>query len=146
MIQSPKLCALFLFFSNFGIAFCDSVLDSLVVQQARRDPANGQSDMVILRMLAFGIGATTGGIMGAFFMQYFTEFDSILFAALISTMCLISAIYIPDSLETNQYAVDSDQSLLEDDSICTIMRAKYEIIVENLKEPLNKKFYLFLIT
>ena len=79
-------------------------------------------------------------------MQYFTEFDSILFAALISTMCLISAIYIPDSLETNQYAVDSDQSLLEDDSICTIMRAKYEIIVENLKEPLNKKFYLFLIT
>lgn len=132
--------------SNFGIAFCDSVLDSLVVQQARRDANNGQSDMVILRMLSFGIGATTGGIAGAFFMHYFTELYSILFGALISFLALLSAMFIPDSLETNQYAIDPDNTALLDPSFCDILRAKFEVIKDNLSEPLNKKFYLFLIT
>ena len=43
----------------------DAVTDSLVVQQARRDPVNGQTDMVCLRMMSFGTGGIIGAIAGA---------------------------------------------------------------------------------
>jgi len=90
------------------VAFCDSVLDSLVVQQARRDPKYGQSDMVILRMASFGIGATVGGIMGAIFMEYLSELYSILFGAFISFVALLSAMYLPESIETNSFALNTE--------------------------------------
>jgi len=58
--------ALFLFLANMGTAFCDVIVDGLMIVQAKRDPLNGSSD---IQSLSFGVQATAsmiGCILSAF--------------------------------------------------------------------------------
>lgn len=63
-----------LFLYNFAAAFLDATIASLVVQQARRDPINGQSDLQCHNMIFYGFGYTIGSLLGAVVCQYSTPF------------------------------------------------------------------------
>ena len=79
-------------------------------------------------------------------MEYLSELYSILFGAFISFVALMSVMYLPESIETNSFALNTEQTDLQGLSFFQTIKSKFKVICENLKEPLNKKFYLFLIT
>lgn len=72
-------------------------------------------------------------------------FYAIGFCSFIAALSTIGSLYLPDSVETNEYSVDPDLSDLENQSFLQVLKKKLKVIYENLKEPLNKKFYFFLI-
>ena len=60
-------CALaFLILTQFGHAFIDCTIDSFVIQEGRRDPVNGQPDLVLFRIFGFGVGAIIGCATGGY--------------------------------------------------------------------------------
>ena len=67
LVHDIKKLSYMLFLYNFAAAFLDATIASLVVQQARKDPINGQSDMQCHNMIFYGFGYTIGSMLGAVF-------------------------------------------------------------------------------
>jgi predicted MFS family arabinose efflux permease len=102
-----------LFLSVLADTFVDSVMDSLVVQQARIDKIHGQSDLVCLRMMCFGIGAFFGAIIGAVLIQFYSVLIPFGVCGVIVFISTVGACFMPDSLETNEFgtAIKRDENL-----------------------------------
>lgn len=99
------LCIVLIFFIyNFGAAFLDAVIDSITVEQARKDPINGQQDLQCFQTAFFGLGAFIGSIVGAFSIEYYSSYAAIGFGAFICLILTIAGFYTSDELETNEYA------------------------------------------
>ena len=54
-----------MFLYNIGASFIDATIDSMIVQQARKDPVSGQQDLYCFGFLFFGAGAAIGSIVSA---------------------------------------------------------------------------------
>ena len=52
--------------NHFALTFCDTTVESFIIQQARRDPEDGQQDLQAFRSFCFGLGTLTGCIIAAF--------------------------------------------------------------------------------
>ena len=89
---------------HFAGYFIDCVLDSIVLQEARRDLINGQQDMVLFRQIGFGVGAVSGCAISAYFIEYYTCFHCWIFCASVSLISLIGSFLLPAELETNEFA------------------------------------------
>lgn len=96
-------------------------------------------------MLSFGIGAILGAIIGAILIEYYSVFYSIAFSGLMALFATIGSFLLPDSVETNEFAVDTDLFDSSEQSSKVVLKEKLKLIFESLKDPLNKKFYAFLI-
>lgn len=93
-------------------------------------------------MMCFGIGAFFGAIIGAVLIQYYSVLLPFGVCGVVEVISTIGAVFMPDSLETNEFAVTTGDG---NENFCQLLRTQLKIICENLKEPLNKKFYGFLI-
>ena len=58
--------------NHFSLTFCDTTVETYIIQQARRDPKDGQQDLQAFRIFCFGLGSITGCITAAVGLQYYT--------------------------------------------------------------------------
>jgi hypothetical protein len=63
----------------------------------------------VVRIVFFGIGAIVGALVGAFIGDVFMCFNFAAFTMLIATC---GAFLIPDSIETNEFAVQRQNSAI----------------------------------
>lgn len=92
------------------IVFQDITIESIIVQQARKDPANGQQDFQAYRLICFGAGMMIGGLVSSIVEQYFTCFTIFRLLMLYSLASTTQNFYVPDEIETNEFATIPDQN------------------------------------
>lgn len=55
----------------------------------------------------FGIGAFVGCIVSSFFVQFSTPFNGFIFTGTTTALVTLGAIFTPDEVETNKYAMQA---------------------------------------
>ena len=101
---------------TFTNVFMDTVVESYIIQQARRDPENGQENLQTFRILFFGIGTIFGSVITAIATQYYTPYVCFVFVMIAPAIQVVIGVLITDELETNQYATMMDDQN-ENDSL-----------------------------
>lgn len=102
--QSPLSTCVFMILYNIGAAFIDATVDSMVVQQARRDSVNGQQDLYCFSFLFFGLGAAMASVLAAIVTQNNVPRIGFGFGAAVTLFITICGFCIDKTLETNKYA------------------------------------------
>jgi MFS family permease len=90
---------------NVFAAMLDVTIESIVIQQARKDPEFGQQNIKSLSFVSFAVGVVVGASISAVVTQYYNPFLGFYFASIMSAFIGISACFISDEIETNQYAL-----------------------------------------
>ena len=80
--------------------------------------------------------------MGAILIQYYSVLIPFGVCAVVELISTVGACFMPESLETNEFAVVTGNGDLD---FCQLAKEQFKAIRQNLKEPLNKRFYGFLI-
>lgn len=89
---------------NVAAAFLDAVIDSIIIQQARIDPINGQQNLKLFSLISYGIGATLGGLVAAVATEYYTPYHAFMFGSLVCFGITIAGFFTSDTIDTNIYA------------------------------------------
>ena len=86
---------------QFAATFLDVVIDSMIIEQARRDPVRGQQDLQCFSLMFFGIGSFVGSIVGAYVTQNGIPLWGFGFNAFICLIISYFGFCTDESLETN---------------------------------------------
>lgn len=66
--------------------------------------------MQVIRLLMFGFGSFTGGIISSLTEKFYTPYQAFFVLFLICIGMLITCIVLPDDIETNEYAMIADEN------------------------------------
>lgn len=160
-LSSPWGTCIEMIIYNIGAAFIDATVDSMIVQQARKDPQNGQQDLYCFSFLFFGTGAAVGALMAALATQENIPRVGFLFGSIVAVIITICGLFITKEVETNKYAlaVSPEQEMYEKQQIRThsigmsyeppsrksILCFKLKLFKQAVSQPIITKFYIFLI-
>ena len=112
--------------------------------------------MVLFRKFGFGLGATFGCAISAFFIEYYSMYHCWMFTGTVSLISLVVSCLLPNGLETNECACcllgqtnnsigGSNNYVSENQTFIKKVKRNFLTLKENIKEPLIGKLYLFLI-
>ena len=107
-IESRWGVTIILMINHYTVVFLDTTVESIIIQQARRDPLNGQQDLQAFRIIFFGLGAVMGGVASGIGTEYFTPYHLFFFNFIIAALITIAGCFTSKELETNKYATMKD--------------------------------------
>ena len=82
-------------------------MESIVVQQARKNPKYGQQNFKSLSVIFFALGGLVGTIGASVCMQYLTPFHGYILSSISATVYTICALFVSDDIETNEQALQA---------------------------------------
>ena len=88
----------------------DATIVSLSIQQARKDPVNGQFNITCHNQIFFGLGMTFGSVFAAVSTEWFTPFLCYKFTAFVALVSVIAGTFLTDEVETNKYGSEVNQN------------------------------------
>lgn len=143
---------------NVCASFNAVTIESIIVQQARRDPENGQNNMKSYVLLCNACAMIFGAVTLSVVTEYYTPYLGYQICSIFSAMLTISSLFMNNEVESNEFAkfIDMEQAYMSPSSVkffqeenrltlMQMLRLKYRIIKSSLQEETSLRFHGFLI-
>lgn len=103
-ISSLYIFDAFMFSIEFFVAFMDTVNDSIIIEQARRDPINGLTFIQSVNMVSNGFGMLIGYPLSAYLVEHDHPVKIYFIFSFIMFITALCGSFLPDDIETNEHA------------------------------------------
>jgi len=141
-VDDPISTCVALVVYNTAGAFLDATLASIIVQQGRKDPENGQEDLQAFLSIFFGLSMAFGSFVAAEATEAGHPRQGYAVGAVITAIVTFVSLFMTNDIEQEDTHA---QEARNQTSFCRFLGNQMMLLSKALREPIVYNFYAFLL-